>query len=132
MTAVTHPQAALLKALLEHVTRFPHLATVNIGHSGDLQIAGERLGIEPANVVLQWAKTLVDPTIMINRVKSSSGDDWTKVDAKGRIGGVAVEVWDSDRNDLYRWVESGVYESQLELDRLVDYVAAGSTERVIS
>ena len=129
----TQKLADLFSALATHLRAYPHLPTVNVSDGGrnatGLQIStfpylGEADGVE---ALLLWAKTLDHPEITVRW--HSEPDQITTVAVMTRLGGQAVEVWDTDNGDLHRWLIGGPRDrTPITLEQLAAYVAAGTVE----
>ncbi|MFD5245062.1 hypothetical protein ACFWIW_10985 [Amycolatopsis sp. NPDC058340] len=125
-------QADLLSALATHLRAYPHLQRVNVGESAagfELQIMGYRHLGQPDGVeaLLAWAKTFERPEITIRWHQQRTLV--TTVSITTRLGGHAVEVWDTDDGDLHRWLTGGPHDrTVITLAQLAAYVAAGTVE----
>lgn len=129
MTTTTTPAlklAAKLTAIAEHLQAHPDLPYVVVHRTLGLQISAGPREVADAHAVLIWAKTLSDVSIRLSR-HGEPELNRTRVSARGRIGDQKVEVWDVEEGDLYRW-RGDLPEMPISLDRLAEYVAAGTVE----
>lgn len=129
----TSPNArhvALLRMVADHMENHPYLPRVGVEWKPDFHIIGYDFDGEDfgASAVLTWAKTLTDATVKIRALKVGETSVKVHVQAEGLIGETRVEVWDTERaGDLSRWVEGDGW-TEIGVDRLVAYVAAGSVD----
>lgn len=137
MDETIHPQAAVLRALAEHVGFFPQLPQFEVsptsvfGDAVDATLyARHRALVGQAAAVLQWAQTMTDPVVRFRPHDETSA----VVRVDGGIGDVTVTVWDVDRGELHRRYpkddERGYTWAELSLDELAAYVTTGVLEAV--
>lgn len=135
MTA--HPQAALFRALADHLDQNPTLPRVNARDGVDwpaLQVSSYREGeIDSTPAVLLWANTLADPVGAL-RPHGDPEDHKVNIRVTGRISDVTVAFWDVDEGDLYRMYDADQVDdwgySPISLDTLARYVATGTVDGV--